>query len=134
MRAAGAVIAGYVLWSVIWVAGGFGLGLAFPAEAAAWAAGEPITSVAYLLLALVLSVACSLAAGRTNRALRQAGSGPLWIMAGLLLATGVGVQASAWSRMPLWYHVTFLGLIVPLIALGGGGQGRTGRTGSSEAV
>jgi len=35
------------------------------------------------------------------------------VLAVLLLATGVGVQASVWILMPVWYHLGFLGLLVP---------------------
>ena len=36
----------------------------------------------------------------------------------VLLLTGIGVQASVWSLMPTWYHVTFLALVVPMTLLG----------------
>jgi hypothetical protein len=34
-------------------------------------------------------------------------------VAGLLLATGLGVQSSAWSQLPVWYHLAFLALLIP---------------------
>ena len=49
--------------------------------------------------------------------------GPVRVMALLLLATGIGVQISVWTRMPLWFHLSFLALIV-LICLVGGRYGR----------
>ena len=42
----------------------------------------------------------------------------LTVLAVLLVATGVGVQASVWTLMPVWYHLAFLGLLVPGCLLG----------------
>ena len=44
--------------------------------------------------------------------------GAVLTLAGLLLATGIAVQAAAWSTMPLWYHLTFLFLLVPMTIAG----------------
>ena len=72
-----------------------------------------------LLLTVVLSVVCSLAAGITVAmgAPRAVPRG-LTVLAVLLLVTGVGVQAAAWTLMPVWYHLVFLGLLVPGCLLG----------------
>ena len=43
----------------------------------------------------------------------------------VLLGIGIAVQAGVWNRMPLWYHLTFLALLMPLTVLGG--LLRTGR-------
>ena len=40
-------------------------------------------------------------------------------MALLLLLTGVGVQLGVWPLMPVWYHLLFLALIVPVAVFGG---------------
>jgi hypothetical protein len=40
-------------------------------------------------------------------------------MASLLLLTGIFVQASVWTLMPIWYHVPFLALLVPIAVIGG---------------
>ncbi len=41
------------------------------------------------------------------------------VTAVLLLLTGIGVQSTVWHLMPLWYHATFLVLIVPVCVLAG---------------
>ena len=47
----------------------------------------------------------------------------------LQLTIGIAVQLQYWEVMPLWYHLLFLGLIVPTCVLGGRiraeGQSRT---------
>jgi len=71
-------------------------------------------------VALVLSVVCSVLAGRINAALAGSQSkGAVMTMAGLLLITGIAVQAGVWSLMPVWYHSTFLVLLVPVCLIGG---------------
>ena len=42
-----------------------------------------------------------------------------WALGILLLLFGAGVQAVAWSYIPIWYHIVFLALLVPLTILGG---------------
>jgi hypothetical protein len=37
----------------------------------------------------------------------------------LLLLFGAMVEAMAWSYLPLWYHLLFLALLIPMAVLGG---------------
>ena len=68
----------------------------------------------HLLLGVTLSLACSRVAGITvATAVPYAVPCGLTVVAVLLRATGVGVQASVWTLMPVWYHLGFLGLLVP---------------------
>jgi hypothetical protein len=114
-----AVIAGYAVWTVIWLGGGQALLAAFPD---ALPSGElevqPITSTPYLASALVLSIICSLAAGAFCRIGASRWLTGALVLSVLLLLTGIGVQASAWSLMPVWYHLAFLALLVPVTLLG----------------
>ena len=36
-----------------------------------------------------------------------------------LLAVGIAVQAGYWDVLPIWYHLIFLALLLPMAALGG---------------
>ena len=126
-RAVGGVIVGYAVWTALWLGGGAGLNLVFPVPME----GEPITSLGFLLGALLLSVFCSFLAGFTNAALaKEKSKGAVLIMAGLLLLTGIGVQAGIWSIMPLWYHLVFLALLVPVSVLGGRAKAGEGGLGA----
>lgn len=110
------VIAGYVVWTVLWLGGN---ALLFSAAAQRAAAGEAVTDVAMLLPILLWSVVCSLAAGFAVGRLDKSEARRSAIIAGsLLLLTGIGVQASVWTMMPLWYHLAFLVLIVPVLIMG----------------
>lgn len=120
MRAAIGVIVGYAVWSGLWLGGNEGLALVYPQEVEAFAANTPISTTGYLAAAIVLSVVCSFMAGRINAAVsRRASKGAVMTMAVLLFATGAIVQGSVWSLMPLWYHLTFLALLLPVCLAGG---------------
>lgn len=116
MKQALAVVAGYVLWSMLWL--GLNqvlliLGVLTPSTT------EPLTSATPLLLLLVGSVLLSLVSGYV--AARIAGSA--WalcviVLGVMLLLTGIFVEIQVWYRIPLWYHVSFLVLLIPMTFLG----------------
>ena len=114
LRAILAIIAGYILWTALWFAGN----LTIFAEATEIAgAGERYDKAAPLVGILILSVVCSLAAGLTASLI--AGRRPrariaALILGLLLLLTGIGVQLGVWELMPVWYHLTFLVLLLPV--------------------
>ena len=118
-RAVLAAVAAYAVWTVLWLVGSAGIRVFWPDEFGAFEGGEPITAVVPLLLGVALSVAASLAAGMTvATAAPRAVPRGLTVLAVLLFATGVGVQAAVWNLMPVWYHLVFLGLLVPGCLLG----------------
>lgn len=111
-RAIIAAVVGYAVWTVIWLGAGAVIAAARPD---AFATDAMSTDSLALGILLVLSVVCSIAAGViTTRIARTKPMPALWILAVALLLTGIGVQASAWNLMPLWYHIPFLVLIVPV--------------------
>ncbi|HHH31293.1 MAG TPA: hypothetical protein ENK57_23505 [Polyangiaceae bacterium] len=114
-----AVVLGFGAWVLCWLTLNALLGHFFADELAAFEAGAPLSRTSYLLLALAASLFCSFAAGRVCAALRR-GRSPLApiFLAALLLATGIAVQAGVWSRMPLWNHLSFLALLVPVVVAG----------------
>jgi len=115
-RAIAAVVVGFVAWTVLWLGGGAGLNVAFPDAAAP---GEPIDDAGYLVSALVLSVVCSLVAGLLASLITRGRGRATLVLGIVLLLVGIGVQAGFWKLMPVWYHVPFLVLIVPVVLAGG---------------
>ena len=105
MRTILAIIAGYVLWTVLWLGGSAAIAAAFPD---AFPEGGAISATVPLLLILGLSIVCSFAAGIMATKLASDTARAVWIMAILLLLTGIGVQAATWSQMPVWFHIPFL--------------------------
>jgi hypothetical protein len=112
------VVAGYLVWTALWLVGN---AVFFQSASDVIAAGQPFTAVGPLVALIGLSVACSIGAGRLAAAVAKArGRIAVITLAALLLVTGVIVQRSVWALMPAWYHLLFLGLIVPASLLGSG--------------
>lgn len=109
-----AIIIGYILWTTLWFAGN----LTIFAEATEIAgAGQHYDKTGPLVGILVLSVVCSAAAGLTASVIagRCTRSWVAALILGLLLLlTGIGVQFGVWDLMPVWYHLTFLVLLLPV--------------------
>lgn len=113
-------ILGYLVWTLLWLTGNQAIGLAYPEELEAFDEGGSLTATGSLVSSLVLSVVCSFLGGFTAARLgRERAGGAAWTLALLLLLTGLAVQLSAWSRMPVWYHLAFLALLLPVTLLGG---------------
>ena len=116
LRAILGAIVGYAVWTALWLGTNQ---VAFAAEAEAAQAGEAITEVGPLSAILALSVVCSLFAGFVAAKIGRARArNAAWICGVLLLATGIGVQMSSWDLMPVWYHVAFLALLLPVTLFG----------------
>ena len=116
------VIAGYALWTAIWLGGNQVL---FAGAAEVVKRGEPYRAAGPLTGILALSVVCSLVAGLVTAVIaRKRAPRAVLIMAGLLLVTGVAVQAGVWALMPIWYHLLFLALLIPVAVFGGRLAGR----------
>lgn len=122
------VIAGFLAWSIVWVGSekilsaiwpeGYGAHqLAF--EAAIVNGGQFTADTTLLLIQIVLGSMVSvmsgflaaLIAGETKRA-------PLFLGV-LLLAFGLLKAVLSWPYVPMWYHVVFTALLVPMTMLGG---------------
>ena len=112
-----AVIAGVVLWSVLWIGGAQVAAMMYPAVLAP---GQPVTHTGALLGYIAFSVVLSVLAGYATAA---AATGhrmrSVRIVAGVLLLMGIGFEASAWQLTPVWYHLVFLVLLVPAVLYGG---------------
>jgi len=116
LRSLLAVLAGTAVWSVLWVACGAALPAALPASFDA--DGFPLDQ-GYYGLYLAISVALSVLSGRVTAALARRKPATHGLALGLvLLAIGLPVQLSVWSQMPLWYHLPFLGLLIPACLYG----------------
>jgi hypothetical protein len=113
LHAAIAVVAGYVVWSLVWVGANATI---FAAAAAAAAKGERIDHAPTLAGMLVTSILCSVLAGAVCGRIREGARASLVLGLALLL-TGAGVQYGARDLMPMWYHGLFLVLLVPVTML-----------------
>lgn len=119
MRIVLGAIVGYALWTALWLGGQAAVGATWPEVQRAFDEGGAYTATAPLLVSLLLSVVCSLVSGAAAAAVgRESRGAAVLVMAVLLLGTGIGVQAAVWERMPLWYHLSFLALLLPASMIG----------------
>jgi hypothetical protein len=116
MRTIVAIIAGYALWSLLW------LGSAEAAMAAMPGSFDErgvTSSTGILITFLVLSMVLSLLSGACTAMVATTDREPTVRMLGsLLFLTGLVVQLGAWDSMPVWYHLPFLALLYPATVMG----------------
>ena len=122
-----AVIAGYIVWTVVFLGGASIVRLVRPGVYDA--AGFTSDTIALVLFLLLSVMASGLAGALTARLCLRVPA--LWavILAGCLLATGIPVQLSAWDKLPVWYNAAFLVLLLPATW---GGALTVRRTGSAQ--
>jgi hypothetical protein len=116
MKQAFAVIAGFVLWSVLWLCYNQ---LLLKAGVLPSDLSQPLTAPMPLLLLLGGSIVFSIVSGYL--AARIAGvpaTTSALVLGVLLLATGVFFQLKTWNLLPVWYNVLFLLLLIPMTLAG----------------
>jgi hypothetical protein len=111
-----AAVAGFIVWWLVATV----LDILLRHTLPGYAQAEP--ALAFTLnmeiARLALAVAASLAAGAATRAIAPASVWAPWATGLLLLALFLPVHIHIGARLPLWYHLTFLLTLAPLIALG----------------
>ena len=112
-----AVLAGATAWAILWNVGTLGAQRAFPDILNP---ALPITYTGILLALIGYSVVLSVLAGFvTSKAAGKTPMPAVWALAILQLSIGLAVQVAGWQLMPVWYHLIFLGLLVPATVYGG---------------
>ena len=111
-----AFIVGLVVWVLVVSILNRGLRLAF----GGYAAAEPQMAFTLGMMAarLVLGAVASLAAGAVTKVVAPSNARVVWVLGVLLLAAFIPIHARLWTKFPVWYHLVFLGTLVPLIVLG----------------
>jgi hypothetical protein len=122
------VIAGFIVWSLIWV----GTDAVLTALSPNWyakniidlqkaaASGQPFKSETLMtIMALSLSLVCCFFSGFTAALIARENAKSTLVLGILLLIVGILVEVSFWNYFPLWYHFLFLFLLVPVTILGG---------------
>jgi hypothetical protein len=111
------IIAGVATWSVLCIPGNM-----LAVELMRDRLREDLTTDDPTALAILLAVSIvySLCSGYVAAWIAKAKPLLACTVAGvILLGIGIGVQATTWDRIPLWYHLTFLASLVPVTLLGG---------------
>ncbi|MBZ5506700.1 MAG: hypothetical protein LAO78_14690 [Acidobacteriia bacterium] len=111
-----AVVSGLVAWMVVATLLNFGL----RAGLAGYTQAEPALTftLGMKLARLILGALASLAAGAAAGLIAPSRMGPRWVLGAIILALFIPVHIQLWVKFPVWYHLVFLGTLLPLVALG----------------
>lgn len=121
------IIVGFVAWTILWLGSDYIFGMLLPWYQAQNDALElavvnqkalPADNT-QLLIRLATSVIASILSGFLSVVVSKEQAKTTIILGILLLIVGIAVQASIWSYIPIWYHLTFLVLLIPMTILGG---------------
>jgi hypothetical protein len=116
LRAILAIIAGFVVWWVVATLGNFAVRLLYPGYTEV---EKAMTFTLGMMLArLILGAVASIVAGVACAAIAPRTRWPGYALALLLLALFIPVHVFLRDKFPLWYHLVFLGSLVPLVLLG----------------
>lgn len=115
-RAALAVVAGLVVWFAVATVGNLGIRWFIPGYSEVEKSME--FSSAMLFSRLALGAAASLAAGAACFATARTTPTAVYFCASLLLVLFVPVHIDLWTKLPVWYHIVFVGSLFPLVVLG----------------
>jgi len=116
IRAIFAFILGLAVWLL--VASLLNQGLRLGLEG--YAAAEPQMTFTHGMMAarLALGAVASLATGAVAMAIAPSSKRVPWVLGAFLLVAFIPVHVRLWTKFPVWYHVVFLGTLVPFVLLG----------------
>jgi hypothetical protein len=111
-----AFVAGFLLWGVVATILNRGLRAGF----SGYALAEPTLSftLGMKVARLTLAALASLAAGAATGLIAPSRTKLPWVLGAIILAMFIPAHVQLWSRFPVWYHLFFLGTLVPLVVLG----------------
>jgi hypothetical protein len=106
-----AVLSGAILWSLLWISTINAIAAAAPEFIVT---GRYIGHVGVLLTFLAASVVYSVAAGYVTGSVAKTRAVQHAVVLGVLqMVLGIGFQVQSWELMPVWYHLSFLALLLP---------------------
>lgn len=122
------VIAGFVAWSILWVGSDQALMSLSPdwygahqhAFAGAMTNKTPfMPDSTILLMHLFRAAIITIIAGFLVAVVATENRKAPLALGILLLVVGIMFEAMAWSYLPVWYHLAFLVILIPLTVIGG---------------
>jgi hypothetical protein len=121
------IIVGYIVWTVLWL----GSDAIFSAISSDWSTKSlefrtavekniPYTPDSMILIVLLVkSVIVTIISGFAAALVARENIKSTIGLGFLLLISGIFVQLMHWNYMPLWYHIPFLLMLIPMTILGG---------------
>jgi hypothetical protein len=128
MRIVLGVIAGFVAWTIMWVGSEKILSAIFPEgygvhqsafQDAVKNGGDFTVDTTLLLVHIVQGVIVSVMSGFLAALFSGENKLAPLVLGFLLVAFGLLIVVLSWPYVPVWYHVIFTSLLLPLTILGG---------------
>jgi len=122
------VIAGFFAWAIAWLGGEMLLSAIWPEsigahqrafEAAVTQGGEFTADTTLLLTQIALGALVSVMAGFLATLIARENRRAPLILGCLLAAVGLLKAVLSWAYVPLWYHLIFTALLLPMAIVGG---------------
>jgi len=116
-RTLASIIGGLVAWAVVVTLLNFGLRATIPGYHAAEATLQ--FTMAMKAGRLIEAALASLVAGAVTSGIAPSSRWAPWTVGLIILGMFLPVHANLWSKFPVWYHLSFLVPLVPLVVIGG---------------
>jgi len=122
------VIAGFFSWAIAWFGGEKILSAIWPEgfgahqrafEAALTNGGQFTADTTMLLVHIVLGLIVSVMSGFLAALIAGGNKRAPLVLGVLLVAFGLLKAVMSWKYVPIWYHVTFTALLLPMTIMGG---------------
>jgi uncharacterized membrane protein YwzB len=121
------VIAGFFAWMIVWVGSEKVLSAIWPAfgvhqrgfEEAIKNGGQFTAETTMLLTHIVLGSIVSVMAGSLAALIAGENTRAPLVLGFLLVAVGLLKAVMSWPYVPIWYHVIFTAILLPLAIMGG---------------
>ncbi len=122
------VIAGFVVWSIVWVGGEETIGMLSPgwygrhildAEKAYLNGTALETDSTISIINLARSLLTSVIAGYMAALVAGEYKRSTMALGIILILVGIAVEYMFWNLAPAWYHIIFVLLLLPMTILGG---------------
>jgi hypothetical protein len=127
LRMALGVITGFVAWLIVWIGSEKVLSALWPAfgthqkafEAVLKDGGEFTADSKMLLIHIVLGSIVSVLAGALAALIAGDNTRAPLVVGILLLAMGGLKAVMSWQYVPIWYHIIFTAILLPMAIIGG---------------
>lgn len=122
------VIAGFFAWAIVWVGSEKILSAIWPAgfgahqrafQAAITNGGEFTADTTMLLIQIVLGLIVSVMSGSLAALIAGENARAPLVLGFLLVAVGLLKAVMSWPYVPIWYHVIFTAILLPMAIMGG---------------
>jgi hypothetical protein len=121
------VIAGFFAWLIVWVGIEKGLSAIWPAfgvhqhafEEAVKNGGQFTADTTMLLTHIVVGSAIAVGSGSLAALIAGENARAPLFVGSLLLALGILKAVMSWQYVPIWYHIIFTVILLPMAIVGG---------------